>query len=112
MILECCSQERTYSRFFGLLSQRLCNLNRVYQDLFDHAFQEQVSFSFYFLFILFIFVFFFLCSFFKSSFGFFSFSMRQFIDSKQTNFEMLRNFLLISFTLMLFHGFSLFSIII
>ena len=43
MMFECCSQERTYLRFYGLLSQRLCNLNRVYEELFDNAFQEQVD---------------------------------------------------------------------
>ena len=31
MIIECCSQERTYKRFFGLLAQRFCYVNRAYQ---------------------------------------------------------------------------------
>jgi len=43
MLFECCSQERTYIRFYGLLSQRMCNLDRVYQELFDEAFQEQYT---------------------------------------------------------------------
>ena len=43
MIFECCSQERTYIRFYGLLGQRLCQVNRVYQELFDEAFQEQYA---------------------------------------------------------------------
>jgi pre-mRNA-splicing factor CWC22 len=29
MLLECCSQERTYLRFYGLLGQRFCMLNKV-----------------------------------------------------------------------------------
>ncbi|CAG9333995.1 unnamed protein product [Blepharisma stoltei] len=36
MILECCMQERTYLRFFGLLSQRFCMLNPVYQEHFQY----------------------------------------------------------------------------
>ncbi|XP_056685980.1 pre-mRNA-splicing factor cwc22-like [Spinacia oleracea] len=35
MLLECCSQERTYLRYYGLLGQRFCMLNRVYQENFD-----------------------------------------------------------------------------
>lgn len=38
MIIECCSQERTYLKFYGLLAQRFCNLNLVYQEKFDEAF--------------------------------------------------------------------------
>ena len=30
MIIECCSQERTYKRFFGLLAQRFCYVGRAY----------------------------------------------------------------------------------
>jgi pre-mRNA-splicing factor CWC22 len=29
MLLECCSQERTYLRFYGLLGQRFCLINKV-----------------------------------------------------------------------------------
>ena len=28
MILECCSQERTYLRYYGLLAQRFCYIDR------------------------------------------------------------------------------------
>ncbi|XP_056688267.1 pre-mRNA-splicing factor CWC22-like [Spinacia oleracea] len=35
MLLECCSQERTYLRYYGLLGQRFCMLKRVYQENFD-----------------------------------------------------------------------------
>mmetsp|Transcript_18928 Transcript_18928/g.34313 ORF Transcript_18928/g.34313 Transcript_18928/m.34313 type:complete len:574 (-) Transcript_18928:169-1890(-) len=43
MIVECCSQERTYKRFFGLLAQRFCFVNRTYQDLFSECFAHQYS---------------------------------------------------------------------
>lgn len=42
MLIECCSQERTYLRFYGLLGHRFCLLNRLYQELFDQAFLQQV----------------------------------------------------------------------
>ncbi|KZT24038.1 MIF4G-domain-containing protein [Neolentinus lepideus HHB14362 ss-1] len=38
MIIECCSQERTYSKFYGLVSERFCKLNRVWEECFEHAF--------------------------------------------------------------------------
>ncbi len=38
MIIECCSQERTYSKFYGLVGERLCKLNRVWFDCFQQAF--------------------------------------------------------------------------
>ncbi|ODQ51383.1 DHS-like NAD/FAD-binding domain-containing protein [Saitoella complicata NRRL Y-17804] len=39
MIVECCSQERTYSRFYGLMGERFCKLNRMWTDTFQSAFQ-------------------------------------------------------------------------
>jgi pre-mRNA-splicing factor CWC22 len=41
MIIECCSQERTYIKYFGLLAQRFCYLSRVYQEIFEHCFVKQ-----------------------------------------------------------------------
>ncbi|KAG1681290.1 hypothetical protein FOA52_007336 [Chlamydomonas sp. UWO 241] len=41
MLIECCSQERTYKRFFGLLSQRFCYVARVYQEHFSDCFRQQ-----------------------------------------------------------------------
>ena len=38
MIIECCSQERTYNKFFGLIGERFCKLNRLWQDLFQNMF--------------------------------------------------------------------------
>ncbi|DAZ98030.1 TPA: hypothetical protein N0F65_004520 [Lagenidium giganteum] len=41
MLIECCSQERTYQRYYGLLGQRFCMIKREYQDAFDLCFSEQ-----------------------------------------------------------------------
>jgi pre-mRNA-splicing factor CWC22 len=38
MIVECCSQEKTYSKFFGLVGERFAKLNRLWTDLFEQAF--------------------------------------------------------------------------
>ena len=38
MVIECCSQERSYSTFFGLVGERFCRLNRVWFDCFETAF--------------------------------------------------------------------------
>ncbi|XP_073285275.1 uncharacterized protein [Primulina huaijiensis] len=43
MLLECCSQERTYLRYYGLLGQRLCMLNKVHQENFGKCFVQQYS---------------------------------------------------------------------
>lgn len=43
MLLECCSQERTYLRYYGLLGQRFCMINKVYQENFDTCFANQYS---------------------------------------------------------------------
>ena len=43
MIIECCSQERTYKRFFGLLAQRFCYIQRTYAELFEDCFRKQYS---------------------------------------------------------------------
>lgn len=40
MIIECCSQERNYSTFYGLMGERLCLLNRQWQALFEESFAE------------------------------------------------------------------------
>ncbi|KAF3937244.1 hypothetical protein ABW19_dt0209998 [Dactylella cylindrospora] len=38
MIIECCSQERTYAKFYGNIGERFCKLNRLWQDLFEKSF--------------------------------------------------------------------------
>lgn len=42
MIIECCSQEKSYIRFYGLLAQRFCMLDKTYQECFDTCFGDQV----------------------------------------------------------------------
>ena len=43
MLLECCSQERTYLRYYGLLGQRFCMINKVHTDNFEKCFVQQYS---------------------------------------------------------------------
>ena len=38
MIIECCSQERSYSNFYGLIGERFSKLNRVWCENFEEAF--------------------------------------------------------------------------
>ncbi|KAJ2873883.1 pre-mRNA-splicing factor cwc22, partial [Coemansia asiatica] len=38
MVIECCSQERTYKVFYGLIGERLCKLNRTWANGFTLAF--------------------------------------------------------------------------
>ncbi|KAJ7584937.1 armadillo-type protein [Mycena floridula] len=38
MVIECCSQERSYSNFYGLVGERFSKLNRVWTDCFEIAF--------------------------------------------------------------------------
>lgn len=39
MILDCCAQQRTYEKFFGLLAQRFCQLNKIYVEPFEDIFK-------------------------------------------------------------------------
>ena len=41
MIIECCVQERTYLKFYGLLSERLCLLKDVYKHNYEKQFDLQ-----------------------------------------------------------------------
>ncbi|GFP80022.1 pre-mRNA-splicing factor cwc22 [Phtheirospermum japonicum] len=43
MLLECCSQERTYLRYYGLIGQRFCMINKVHQDNFEKCLVQQYS---------------------------------------------------------------------
>ena len=38
MIIECCSQERTYSKFYGLIGERFAKVNRLWTELFEKSF--------------------------------------------------------------------------
>lgn len=40
MIIECCSQERSYNTFYGLIGERFCKLNRIWTDCFQEAFMK------------------------------------------------------------------------
>lgn len=40
MIIECCSQERTYSKFYGLIGERFAKLNRLWIELFEASFAK------------------------------------------------------------------------
>jgi pre-mRNA-splicing factor CWC22 len=39
MVIECCSQERSYSNFYGLVSERFCKLNRIWNESYERAFE-------------------------------------------------------------------------
>uniref|UniRef100_A0A6Q2Y8I5 Pre-mRNA-splicing factor CWC22 homolog n=1 Tax=Esox lucius TaxID=8010 RepID=A0A6Q2Y8I5_ESOLU len=41
MILDCCAQQRTYEKFFGLLAGRFCLLKKDYMESFEAIFVEQ-----------------------------------------------------------------------
>ena len=41
MILDCCAQQRTYEKFFGLLAQRFCMLKKEFMTPFQDLFREQ-----------------------------------------------------------------------
>eukprot|EP01080_Neovahlkampfia_damariscottae_P004805 gene4805-8391_t len=43
MIIECCCQERSYSRYYGLVGQRFCQLDQIFQQKFDICFKEQYA---------------------------------------------------------------------
>eukprot|EP00033_Pygsuia_biforma_P000878 GCRY01001017.1.p1 GENE.GCRY01001017.1~~GCRY01001017.1.p1 ORF type:complete len:862 (-),score=252.85 GCRY01001017.1:67-2652(-) len=43
MIIECCAQEKSYVRFYGLMGQRFCNINMVYREHFSTLFAEHYS---------------------------------------------------------------------
>ena len=40
MVIECCSQERTYSKFYGLIGERFAKLNRLWTELFESSFAK------------------------------------------------------------------------
>lgn len=43
MVLECCGEQTNYLRYYGLLGQRLCMTNRIYQETFEKCFADQYS---------------------------------------------------------------------
>ena len=43
MLIECCSQERTFLRYYGLISSRFCLLDDRWRDAFMDAFAQQYN---------------------------------------------------------------------
>ena len=43
MIIECCSQERTFLRYYGMVSGRFCLLHERWQNAFEEAFATQYN---------------------------------------------------------------------
>ncbi|KAJ2970215.1 hypothetical protein NUW58_g9763 [Xylaria curta] len=41
MVVECCAQEKTYTKFFGLIGERFAKLNRLWTDLFEQTFRSK-----------------------------------------------------------------------
>lgn len=40
MIIECCSQEKTFSKFYGLIGERFAKINRLWTELFEQSFAK------------------------------------------------------------------------
>lgn len=40
MFLDCCAEQRTYEKFYGLLAQRFCTINKVYTEKFEEIFKH------------------------------------------------------------------------
>ncbi|KAF2903687.1 hypothetical protein ILUMI_02482 [Ignelater luminosus] len=40
MFLDCCAEQRTYEKFYGLLAQRFCQINKVYVTPFEQIFKD------------------------------------------------------------------------
>lgn len=40
MFLDCCAEQRTYEKFYGLLAQRFCNINKMYIAPFEEIFKD------------------------------------------------------------------------
>ncbi|KUI55544.1 Pre-mRNA-splicing factor cwc22 [Cytospora mali] len=40
MVVECCSQEKTYTKFYGGIAERLAKINRTWNELFERAFVD------------------------------------------------------------------------
>lgn len=43
MLIDCCSMERTFSRFFALQGERLCKLKEAFRDAFVNCFKRQYA---------------------------------------------------------------------
>lgn len=43
MFLDCCAEQRTYEKFYGLLAQRFCMINKIYIPPFEEIFKDTYS---------------------------------------------------------------------
>jgi len=43
MIIDCCAQQRTYEKYFGLIGQRFCQVNKMYAEPFQNIFADTYS---------------------------------------------------------------------
>ncbi|CAL9218657.1 unnamed protein product [Arabidopsis halleri] len=43
MVLECCSEEKTYRSFYGHLAHRFCLRSKIYRECFENLFVQQYS---------------------------------------------------------------------
>lgn len=43
MLLECCTHERTYRRYYAFLAKRLCMINKVHQENMEKCFVQHYS---------------------------------------------------------------------
>lgn len=43
MIVDCCVQERSYNKFYGLLAQRFCNIDDIYKKFFFRLFVDHYT---------------------------------------------------------------------
>ncbi|BES93579.1 MA3 [Nesidiocoris tenuis] len=43
MFLDCCAEQRTYEKFFGLLAQRFCQVNQTYVEPFEQIFMDSYN---------------------------------------------------------------------
>ncbi|KAI3793398.1 hypothetical protein L1987_36017 [Smallanthus sonchifolius] len=43
MVIECCMQEKTYRRFYGLLGEKLCVNNKVYKETLEECFVQRYA---------------------------------------------------------------------
>jgi pre-mRNA-splicing factor CWC22 len=43
MLIECCCNERTFLRYYALIAQRFCFLDRKYSELYADCFDKQYT---------------------------------------------------------------------
>ncbi|XP_039280314.1 pre-mRNA-splicing factor CWC22 homolog isoform X2 [Nilaparvata lugens] len=43
MFLDCCAEQRTYEKFFGLLAERFCQINKIYVAPFEQIFKDSYT---------------------------------------------------------------------